>query len=68
MPFREGGNHPIYRGLIFERRSQARMLEAKKGFRRLKAHKNLPVLNAALQNHCTAKTNTPEVDRLADAA
>jgi transposase-like protein len=46
----------------------AGMLEAKKGFRRLKAHKHLPVLKAALQNHRSAQSATPAVDRLADAA
>ena len=46
----------------------AGMLEAKKGFRRLNAHKHLPVLKAALQNHRAVQTNTPAVDRLADAA
>ena len=46
----------------------AGMLEAKKGFRRLKAYKHLPVLKAALQNHRTSQSATPAVDRLADAA
>ncbi len=46
----------------------AGMLEAKKGFRRLKAHKHLPVLKAALQNHRNCQTATPGVDLLADAA
>ena len=46
----------------------AGMLEAKRGFRRLKAHKKLPVLKAALQNHRSAQSATPAVDRLADAA
>jgi hypothetical protein len=46
----------------------AGMLEAKKGFRRLKAHKHLPVLKAALQNHLNCQTATPGVGLLADAA
>jgi len=46
----------------------AGMLEAKKGFRRLKAHKHLPALKAALQNHRNCQTTTPGVDLLADAA
>ena len=46
----------------------AGMLEAKKGFRRLKAHKHLPVLKAALQNHRNGQSVTPVVERLADAA
>ncbi len=46
----------------------AGMLEAKKGFRRLKAHKHLPVLKAALQNHRNCQSATPVVDLLADAA
>ena len=46
----------------------AGMLEAKKGFRRLKAHKHLPVLKAALQNHRAEQPSAHVVDRLADAA
>ena len=46
----------------------AGMLEAKKGFRRLKAHKHLPVLKAALQNHRAEQPSAHLVDRLADAA
>jgi hypothetical protein len=46
----------------------AGMLEAKKGFRRLKAYKHLPVLKAALQNHRSVQSATPVVDRLVDAA
>jgi putative transposase len=53
---------------LAECKTAAGMLEAKKGFRRLKAHKHLPVLKAALQSHRTAQTTTPTVDRLADAA
>ena len=44
------------------------MLEAKKGFRRLKVHKYPPVLKAALQNHRNGQSAIPAVDRLADAA
>ena len=46
----------------------AGMLEAKKGFRRLKAHKHLPLLKAALQSDRKGQSATPTVDRLADAA
>jgi hypothetical protein len=46
----------------------AGMLEAKKGFRRLKAHKHLPVLKAALQNRRNGQSATLVVERLADAA
>ena len=44
------------------------MQEAKKGFRRLKAHKHLQVLKSALQNHRDGQSVTPAIDRLADAA
>jgi hypothetical protein len=44
----------------------AGMLEATKGFRRLKAHKYLPVLRAALAAH-QSKYVTQRVDRNADA-
>jgi putative transposase len=46
----------------------AGMLEVKKRFSRLKAHKHLPVLKAAPQNHLNGQVATPAVDRLADAA
>jgi putative transposase len=36
----------------------AAMLEAKKGFRRLKAYKQFPALRAALIAHCEQKSNT----------
>ena len=45
----------------------AGMLEATKGFRRLKAHKYLPVLRAALAAH-QSKYVTQRVERNADAA
>ena len=45
----------------------AGMLEATKGFRRLKAHKYLPALRAALAAH-QSKYVTQRVDRNADAA
>ena len=45
----------------------AGMLEAAKGFRRLKAHKYLPVLRAALAAH-HSKYVTQRVERNADAA
>jgi hypothetical protein len=44
------------------------MQEAKKGFRRLKAHKHLPVLKGALQNHRNGQSVTRAIDHLADAA
>jgi hypothetical protein len=44
----------------------AGMLEAAKGFRRLKAHKQLPVLKAALEKHRSTPDDT--VDPVADAA
>ena len=45
----------------------AGMLEATKGFRRLKAHKHLPVLRAALAAH-QCKYVTQQVEHDADAA
>src|SRR5262249_60954456 len=45
----------------------AGMLEATKGFRRLKAHKHLPVLRAALAAH-QCKYVTQQVEHNADAA
>jgi putative transposase len=50
------------------RSTAAGMLEAKKGFRRLKAHKHLPVLRATIQNHRTGQSARSAVDRIADAA
>ncbi|MGQ0663656.1 MAG: IS256 family transposase [Pseudomonadota bacterium] len=44
------------------------MLEAKKTFRRLKAHKHLPVLKAALRRHQQALLGDPAVARLTAAA
>jgi hypothetical protein len=44
------------------------MLEAKNGFRQLKAHEHLPVLRATLQNQRTGQSAIPAVGRLADAA
>ncbi|MGA1677816.1 MAG: IS256 family transposase, partial [Pseudomonadales bacterium] len=44
----------------------AGMLEAAKGFRRLKAHKQLPVLKAALLKH--RKLGAPGVDQAKEAA
>lgn len=49
------------------RRTGAGMLEARKRFRRLKAHKHLPVLKAALRNHRNSQSATPAVDHIADA-
>jgi transposase-like protein len=45
----------------------AGMLEAGKGFRRLKAYKQLPVLKVALEKHRGPQTGTP-VDPIAQAA
>jgi putative transposase len=44
----------------------AGMLEAAKGFRRLKAHKQLPILKAALEKYRSIPEDT--VDPVADAA
>lgn len=46
----------------------AGMLEAAKGFRRLKAYKQLPILKAALENHRAKSDGDPRVDPIADAA
>ena len=45
----------------------AGMLEAAKGFRRLKAYRQLPALKAALEKH-RAPADNPDVDPVADAA
>ncbi len=45
----------------------AGMLEAAKGFRRLKAYKQLPILKAALEKHRNPETAAP-VDPMAEAA
>ena len=45
----------------------AGMLEAAKGFRRLKAYRQLPALKAALEKH-RAPADHPAVDPVADAA
>ena len=49
------------------RRTAAGMLEATKGFRRLKAYKHLPVLRAALAAHLSKYVNQP-VEHNAHAA
>ena len=49
------------------RRTAAGMLEAAKGFRRLKAYKHLPVLRAALAAHQSNYLTQPVEDN-ADAA
>lgn len=46
----------------------AGMLEAAKGFRRLKAYKQLPILKAALENHRQPAAADGRVDGIADAA
>jgi transposase-like protein len=46
----------------------AGMLEAAKGFRRLKAHKQLPILKAALAAHQTNQANKPKLEKDLQAA
>ena len=46
----------------------AAMLEAAKGFRRLKAHKQLPILRAALAAHQTSHFINPDLEQNAKAA
>jgi putative transposase len=46
----------------------AAMQEAAKGFRRLKAHKQLPALRAALQDHRTKDSTRGILARQVDAA
>ena len=46
----------------------AGMLEAAKGFRRLKAHKQLPILRAALAAHAVKPVVTKKIEPQADAA
>jgi hypothetical protein len=44
------------------------MLEAARGFRRLKACKQLPILKAALEKHRAPANADAQVDAMADAA
>ena len=44
------------------------MLEAAKGFRRLKAHKQLPILRAALAAHQAKNLTNPDLEQQAKAA
>jgi len=46
----------------------AGMLEAAKGFRRLKAHKQLPALRAALADHQAKQTMKNELEENLQAA
>ena len=46
----------------------AAMLEATKGFRRLKAHRQLPILKAALAAHGARHTIKPVLERQTAAA
>lgn len=46
----------------------AGMMEAAKGFRRLKAYKQLPILRAALVAHAAKQLVTKNVESKADAA
>ena len=46
----------------------AAMLEAAKGFRRLKAHKQLPILQAALATHQAKNVTNPNLEQQARAA
>jgi putative transposase len=48
--------------------TSAGMLEAAKGFRRLKAHKQLPILRGALAAHQAKHTVTPDLEQQAKAA
>ncbi len=44
------------------------MLEAKKGFRRINAYKQLPVLRVALKAHQDKHAGNTDIDRPAKAA
>jgi hypothetical protein len=44
------------------------MMEAVKGFRRLKAYKYLPILNAALVAHAAKHVLTEKIEPKAEAA
>ena len=44
------------------------MVEAAKGFRRLKAHKQLPVLRAAVAAHHAKHASNPDLEQQAKAA
>ena len=46
----------------------AGMMEAAKGFRRLKAHKQLPILRAALAAHQAKHGVNPDLEQKARAA
>jgi transposase-like protein len=46
----------------------AGMMEAAKGFRRLKAHKQLPILKAALAAHLTKHATKPKLEKDRQAA
>ena len=46
----------------------AAMLEAAKGFRRLKAHKQLPILRAALAAHQAKYLTNPDIEQQVRAA
>jgi len=46
----------------------AAMLEAAKGFRRLKAYKQLPILRAALAAHQAKHASNPHLEQQAKAA
>jgi hypothetical protein len=46
----------------------AAMMEAKKGFRRLKAHKQLPVLRAALDRQSAGASTGRPLAQIAEAA
>ena len=50
------------------RRTSAAMLEAAKGFRRLKAHKQLPILREALLAHQAQHAVNPDLELHAEAA
>jgi transposase-like protein len=46
----------------------AAMLEAAKGFRRLKAHRQLPILRSALAAHHAKHASNPHLEQQAKAA
>ena len=48
--------------------TSAAMMEATKGFRRLKAHEQLPKLRAALANHLIEHTINTSLEHQANAA
>ena len=76
QPFRLGGSLPIVNDLLIIgysiemalRWTAAGMMEAAKGFRRLKAYRQLPILRTALVAHASKHVVTKKVEPQADAA